>query len=219
MYLSRIRGNLAQRLAKDDDADMHATVRRALLALESDLPPDPHLYLEAARFSMTLLDLDLSDRFATAAADAGLSEAVGLRAISLAGRGHGDQAEAILAGIGVDDPDGHHWATVRAANLVWNLGRPREASAILDGLASTRESAAQKAERAAIESCVDAVMARCVTAAEKARAALLSPTLPDYHAMLASIALTIAQGALGRIADITDFVAQAIDRAITSFQA
>jgi DNA-binding CsgD family transcriptional regulator len=219
MYLSRIRGKLAQRLAKDDDADMHATVRRALLALESDLPPDPHLYLEAARFSMTLLDLDLSDRFATAAADAGLSEAVGLRAISLAGRGHGDQAEAILAGIGVDDPDGHHWATVRAANLVWNLGRPREASAILDGLASTRESAAQKAERAAIESCVDAVMARCVTAAEKARAALLSPTLPDYHAMLASIALTIAQGALGRIADITDFVAQAIDRAITSFQA
>ena len=49
---------------------------------------------------MTLLDLDLSDRFATAAADAGASEAVGLRAISLAGRGHGDQAEVILAGIG-----------------------------------------------------------------------------------------------------------------------
>ena len=219
MYLSRIRGKLAQRLAKDADADMHATVRRALLALESDLPPDPHLFLEGARFAMTLLDLDLSDRFATAAADAGAGEAVGLRAISLAGRGHGDQAEAILAGIGVDDPDGHRWATVRAANLVWNLGRPREASAILDGLASTRESAAERAERAAIESCVDAVMARCVTAAEKAQAALRSPTLPDFHAMLASIALTIAQGALGKIDDITDFVAPAIDRAITSFQA
>jgi DNA-binding CsgD family transcriptional regulator len=219
MYLSRIRGKLAQRLAKDADADMHATVRRALLALESDLPPDPHLFLEGARFAMALLDLDLSDRFATAAADAGAGEAVGLRAISLAGRGHGDQAEATLAGIGVDDPDGHHWATVRAANLVWNLGRPREASAILDGLASTRESAAEWAERTAIESCVDAVMARCVTAAEKAQAALRSPTLPDFHAMLASIALTIAHGALGKIDDITDFAAQAIDRAITSFQA
>ena len=219
MYLSRIRGKLAQRLAKDDDADMHATVRRALLALESDLSPDPQLSLQAARFAMTLLDLDLSDRFATAAADAGMSEAVGLRAVSLAGRGHGDQAEAILAGVGVDDPDGHHWATVRAANLIWNLGRPREASAILDGLASRRESAAERAERAAIESCVDAVMARCVTAAEKARAALGSPTLPDFHAMLASLALTIAQGALGRIDDITDVVTEAIDRAITSFQA
>ena len=119
----------------------------------------------------------------------------------------------------MDDPDGHHWATVRAANLIWNLGRPRQASAILDGLASTPESAAEQAERAAIESCVDAVMARCETAAEKARAALRSPTLPDFHAMLASIALTIAQGALGRIDDITDVVTEAIDRAITSFQA
>jgi DNA-binding CsgD family transcriptional regulator/tetratricopeptide (TPR) repeat protein len=220
MYLSRIRGKLAQRLAKEADADVHATVRRALLTLESDLPPDPQLFLEAARFAMTLLDLDLSDRFATAAADAGASEAVSrLRAISLAGRGHGDEAEAILAGIDRDDPDGHHWATVRAANLIWNLGRPRQASAILDGLAATPESAAEQAERAAIESCVDAVMARCETAAEKARAALHSPTLPDFHAMLAAIALTIAQGALGRIDDITDVVAQAIDRAITSFQA
>jgi len=219
MYLSRIRGGLAQRLAQDADADMHATVRRALLTLESDLPPDPQLFLEAARFAMTLLDLDLSDRFATAAADAGLSEAVGLRAVSLAARGHGDQADAVLAGIGVDEPDGHHWATVRAANLIWNLGRPREASAILEGLASPRESAAEKAERAAIESCVDAVMARCDTAAEKARAALDSRTLPDFHAMLASTALTIAQGAFGRIDDIADVVTQAIDRAITSSQA
>ena len=220
LYMSRIRGNLAQRLAQEADADMHATVRRAMLALESDLPPDPQLYLLAARFAMTLLDLDLSDQFATAAADAGVSEAVGLRAINLAVRGHGDQAEAILSGMGLDGPEGHHWATLRAANMIWNLGRPEDASTILDGLASMSESAAQRAERSAIEACVDVVLARCETAAEKASAALGSPTLPDYHAMLASIALIIAQGALGRIADITtDSVAQAIDRAITSSQA
>ena len=220
LYLSRIRGKLAQRLAQDTDADMQATVRRALLALESDLPPDPQLYLLAARFAMTLLDLDLSDRFATAAADAGISEGVGLRAMNLAVRGHGDQAEAILSGMGLDGPEGHHWATLRAANMIWNLGRPGEASTILDGLASMNESAAQRAERSAIESCVDAVEVRCETAAEKATAAMASPTLPDYHAMLASIALIIAQGALGRIADITiDSVAQAIDRAIASSHA
>jgi ATP/maltotriose-dependent transcriptional regulator MalT len=121
--------------------------------------------------------------------------------------------------MGVDDPDGHHWATVRAANLIWNLGRPREASAILDGLASTPESAAERAERAAIESCVDSVMARCETAAEKARAALRSPTLPDFHAMLASIALTMAAGALGRLDEVSNVGAEAIDRAIMSFQA
>ena len=219
MYMSRIRGKLAQRLAKDSDADMQATVRRALLTLESDLPRDPHLFLEAARFAMTLLDVELSDRFTTAAADAGASEAAGLRAISLAGRGHGERAEAILGGIGLDDPDGYHWATVRAANLIWNLGRPREASAILDGLASTHESVAERAKRAAVESCVDAVMARCETAAEKAAAALRSSTLPDFHAMLAYIALTMAHGALGRSDDLTDVAAEAIDRASTSFQA
>ncbi len=219
MYLSRIRGSLARRLGEDTDADMHTTVRRALLALESDLSPDPHLLLDAARFAMMLLDLDLSDRFATAAAEAGMSEAVGLRALSLTGRGHGDRAEAILAGIGVDDPDGHRWATVRAANLIWNLGRPREASAILDGLASRPESAAARAERVAIESCIDAVMARCQIASEKARLALCSATLPDFHAMLASIALTMAAGASGRLDEVSDVVAQTINRAITSFQA
>lgn len=39
MYLSRIRGRLARRLANEVDPDMRATVRRGLLALESDLPP------------------------------------------------------------------------------------------------------------------------------------------------------------------------------------
>ena len=219
IYLSRIRGKLAQRLAKDADTDMYATVRRALLALESDLPHDPHLVLEAARAAMTLLDLDLSDRFTTAAADAGAEEAVGLRAISLAGRGHGAEAEALLGGVRFDGPDGHHWATVRAANLIWNLGQPAQAAAILDRLASTRESAAERAERVAIESCVDAVSGRCETAAEKASAALGSPTLPDFHAMLASIATIMAHGALGRLDDIADVVAEAIERAIASFQA
>jgi hypothetical protein len=71
MYLSAIRGRLATRLAKSGDADMQATVRRALLSLDSDLDPDPELYLESARHAMTLLDLDLADRFATAAAQAG----------------------------------------------------------------------------------------------------------------------------------------------------
>ncbi|MGA7053777.1 MAG: AAA family ATPase, partial [Mycobacterium sp.] len=37
MYLSDLRGKLATRLAKSADADLQATVRRALLTLESDL--------------------------------------------------------------------------------------------------------------------------------------------------------------------------------------
>ena len=108
---------------------------------------------------------------------------------------------------------------MRAANLVWNLGRPAEASAILDGLASAPESAAERAERVAVEACAEAVAARWETAVEKAWAALSSSTVHDFHAMLASSALTMAQGALGKIDDITHLAAESIDRAITSSQA
>ena len=161
MYLSRIRGRLAQRLAKDPDADMRATVRRALLTLESDLDPNPKLYLESARHAMTLLDLTLADRFATAATEAGLADAMGVRAMNLVLLGRGEHAETALRDIGEGSGDAHHWATVRAANLVWMLGRPSDAAAILDGLALMQETRSQQAERTAVESCVDAVSARC----------------------------------------------------------
>ena len=55
----------------------------------------------------------------------------------------------------------------------------------------------------AVEACVDAVSARCDAAAEKARAALDSGLLTDFHAMMASVALTMALGALGEVDDLT----------------
>jgi DNA-binding CsgD family transcriptional regulator/tetratricopeptide (TPR) repeat protein len=220
IYLSRIRGRLAQRLGEDVDADMHATVRRALLTLQSDLPSDPRLFLQSARYAMTLLDLDLADRFATAAADAGASEAAGVRAMNLVLLGRGDEAEAVLRGIGNDGhEDLHRWSTVRAANLIWMLGRPTDASAILDGLSATHESPAERAERASVQACVDAVAARCDAAAENARAALRSAALPDFHAMMASVALIMAMSALGSVEDLTAVADEALERAAKSFQA
>jgi len=220
MYLSRVRGQLAQRLAKDTDPDAPATVRRALLTLESDLAPDPDLFLRSARFAMTLLDLELADRFAKAAAEAGAPEAANLRAMNLLLRGRGREAEAALRDMSAPDrPDNHYWATVRAANLIWMLGRPAEAWTILQALSAKRESAADRAQRIAVEACVDAVMARCELAVEKARTAMESAVLPDFHAMMASVALIMAQGALGRIDDITEVADEALHRAITSFQA
>lgn len=218
MYLSTIRGRLATRLARNGDADMQATVRRALLRLESDLDPDPGLYLESARHAMTLLDLDLAGRLASAAADAGAPEAAGVRAMNLVLLGHGEQAEAALRAIS-DGPDGHYWATVRAANLLWMLGKPSDASVILDGLAAAAETPEQVAERLAVQACLDAVSARCELAAQRARAALDSGTLQDYHAMMAALALTMAKGALGEVDGLAAAAEQALRRATTSFQA
>ena len=220
MYFSAIRGRLAVRLAQAGDADMQATVRRALLRLESDLDPDPELYLESARHAMTLLDLDLADRFATAAAESGAPGAAGVRAMNLLLLGRGEQAETALRDAADGDvSDGHHWATVRAANLVWMLGKPAEASVILDRLAADPENPAQVAERLAVQACVDAVSARCELAAERARAALDYRALPDFHAMMASLALIMAMGALGKVDELSAVADEALRRATTSFQA
>ncbi|OBK73854.1 LuxR family transcriptional regulator [Mycobacterium sp. 1274761.0] len=219
MYLSRIRGKLARGLGDRTDADMQSTVRRALLTLESDLPADPELFVEAARFAMTLLDLELADRFATAAVSAGAAEAPGVQAMNLVLRGRGDDAEKFLKEITADGHDDvHRWSTVRAANLIWILGRPADAAAILDGLAAGPETPAEAASRAAVQACVEAVYGRCEAAAEKATAALDSGHLSDFHAMMASFALVMALGALGRGDELTAVADGALDRASTSFQ-
>ena len=221
MYLSKIRGTLAQRLAKDPDADMQATVRRALLALESDLPTDPELCLLAAQYAMTLLDLDLADRFATAAAAAGAPAALACSGDEPAAPRPRSAGRGCAAGNrrGLRRQGAHQWATLRAANLIWMLGRCSDASVLLEELARGPESPAEQVARLAVEACVDAVFARCDAAAEKARAALDSGLLGDFHAMMASVALTMAIGALDRADDLTIVAEAALDRAMNSFQA
>jgi len=219
MYLSKVRGDLATRMAGQVDSDPQTTVRRALLTLESDLSPDPDLYLEAARHTMTLLDLDLAERFATAAAGSGSAEAVKLLALNRFLAGSGSDAEQFLRGLDSGDHgDRHRWASLRAANLVWMLGQPKEAAETLVVLAETPETDADRAARYAVEACVDAVFARCKAAEEKARAALESGALSDLNAMLAAVALIMASGALGHGDAITPVARAALDRATNSFE-
>jgi DNA-binding NarL/FixJ family response regulator len=168
---------------------------------------------------MTLLDLELADRFASAAVNAGSSDAPEVQVMNLVLRGRGDEAEKFLQEITTDGhEDAHRWSTVRAANLIWMLGRPADASAILDDLAAGSETPAQSASRQAVEACVDAVSGRCAVAAEKARAAMGSALLDDFHAMMASFALTMALGALGQADELTAVAEETLQRASTSFQ-
>lgn len=216
---SKIRGQLARRLAVDAEADPQATVRRALLVLQSDLEPDPELYVDAARHTMWLLDLDLADRFAAAAAAQGSLEAVELQAINRFLAGEGQSADALLSRLAARGGDAHHWwATFLAANSIWMLARPREAAEILERLASGDETDAERAERLAVEACVDAVLARCGEAEAKARMALSAETLSDTSAMLASVAYVMACGALGHADDFTPVARAAIDRATNSYE-
>ena len=135
LHLSTVRGELAKRLSARADRDPQATVRRALLVLESDQTSDAELFLDAARHTMRLLDLDLADRFAAAAGALGSVEAVELQAINRFLAGDGEKADELLRELVERGADRHRWATIRSANLVWMLGRPAEAAHILTELA------------------------------------------------------------------------------------
>jgi len=134
-------------------------------------------------------------------------------------RGRGDDAEKFLKEITAEGKeDAHRWSTVRAANLIWTLGRPADAAAILEGLTAGAETPTEQASRIAVEACVDAVYGQCERAAGKATAALESQQLDDFHAMMASFALAMALGALGRGDELTAVADRALERASTSFQ-
>jgi DNA-binding CsgD family transcriptional regulator len=102
---------------------------------------------------------------------------------------------------------------------MWMLGRPADAAQILADLAEGAEDPAEQAERLAVEACADAVAARCEDAAEKARKALDSGELSDFHAMIASVAMVMALGALGRPDELEDIAERATNRAAASFEA
>ena len=225
MYLSRLRGRLARRLAEVTagpvDEPQRAVVR-AKLMVDSDLPPDPALLLTAARHAMRMLDIDLAERLAEAAACADPGAATRLQAYAMVLSGRGEDAEDFFAaGIPSDDAQRREWTLLRAANSIWMRGRPDAALPMLAELATAGETRAQRAGRLALEACLEVVAARCRSAEEKARRALdcdAEEPLSDIVAMMASVALVMATGALGHAADTSQVAYAAIARAADSFE-
>ena len=226
MYRSKLRGQLSGLLAKHappGDADPQRTVVRAQLALDSDLPPDPQLFLDAGEHAMRMLDVDLAERFAEAAASADPAAAAQLQAHCILATRGGEEADQFLANLRpADDAERRGWALMRAVNMIWVLARPAEAAAILAQLAdqggTDDETGAERAARLAVEACVDAVNARCATAEEKARAAIDSGQLSDLNAFMATLALVMSAGALGHAADVVPVAYEAIERAAGSYE-
>jgi DNA-binding CsgD family transcriptional regulator len=223
LYLSKLRGRLAQLLGavpSAGDVDPQRTVLRAQLALDSDLPPDPGLFLEAAQHAMRMLDLNLAERFAEAAASCDAAAATGLRALNMLLMGRGEEAEALLSAVTpADDADRRTWALMRVANMIWMLGQPAAAARILAQLAADDESPADRAQRLALAACLDAVYARPAEAEEKARAAIGSGMLSDLTMMMAAVALVMASGMLGHGAELAAVADEAIERATHSHEA
>lgn len=142
--LRRLRGLVATELATGP-GDVSLLVRRAALSVESDLPPDPDLLVNAARGAVWLADLALADRLASAAIDAGAGhDAILVRGHALSWLGHGDAAEKVLATMAteqLEDTIRGQLAFLRASNMLWALGKPEEAKTIIDGAADVTTTA------------------------------------------------------------------------------
>ncbi|MFE4501339.1 LuxR C-terminal-related transcriptional regulator [Rhodococcus sp. NPDC056743] len=225
LRLRRLRGLLADALRPSDDrSDPHGLVVRANLTLESDLPPDPELFAAAARAALELLDPALADRFAQAAWQAsGRVRYQILHAKMLMILAQGRSAETTfteLAETTLPDDVRIEVATLRAANLVWMLGKPCDARTVLDDAAARASSTshARSDTVSAIRASVESVTGRPYDAVEAARAALSSAQLPDFHAMMAIGAQVMSYGALGNITEADDAALRGYDLAAHSVE-
>lgn len=132
--LRRLRGQIAQAM-KDSSGSANA-VRRGLLWLESDLPPDPDVLLAAANAASSLLDFDTAERLLTAAADAGggANARVNL-AYNLFMLQKGQVASEVIDSIDAAETSRSAFINdviMRAANLLWPLRSPEESSRVID---------------------------------------------------------------------------------------
>lgn len=137
--LRRLRGLVAAELAALPECDdVRIVVRRATLELDSDRPADPGLLVRAAHGAVWLGDLQLADRIAIAAEHAGAGlEPKLVRGHALSWLGHGEVADAVLAGVdtaGLADRDRARLAFLRASNMLWDLADPARAKEIIDGV-------------------------------------------------------------------------------------
>ncbi|MFE1592913.1 LuxR C-terminal-related transcriptional regulator [Nocardia sp. NPDC058705] len=201
LRLRRLRGLLVTELRRSGGrSSAQGVVARADLTLESDLTPDPELFTAAADAALGMLDPALAVRFAQAAWETGGRvdhQILYAKLLMLVSRGRCAETEfARLADSDLSTGDRVEVAGLRAANLVWMLGRPRDASAVLDAAA-----AGQAATVTAIRASVDSVLGRPHAAIEAARTALQSTQVPEFHTMMALGAQVLSFGAIGRITD------------------
>ncbi|WP_313407458.1 AAA family ATPase, partial [Aeromicrobium sp.] len=130
----RLRGRIATTL---DDAD---PIPRAVLSLDSDLEPDPVVFLRAAEAATRLYDLPLAERLARAAAAGGDPTARRVHAATLSWLSRGVEAETILvdqAASATDDASRAMAHLLRSGNLLFTMARPDAARQALDQAAAT----------------------------------------------------------------------------------
>ena len=194
----RLRGQVAVTLTTTPDP-----IPRAVLTLDSDLPADPVLFLQAAEAATRLYDLPLAERLARAAAGTGMPVARLVHAAALSWLSRGEEAEAILADIAQTAPDAELRAMAqlhRAGNLLWTMARPGEARQALD---EARASAVLPVQVTAMSLAVGATAGELAPILEHGPG-LLHDHLPDDLSRILVASAVSAAAALTGQRDLLD---------------
>jgi hypothetical protein len=150
----RRRGELAEALSATGARRVGDTLRRAVLALDSDLPVHPALLTEAATVATSLSDVPLAERLFRAARDAGggFEPQLGLgTTLSLWVRVEEAETEfARAVAAAATDAQRVRATLMRVNNLFFMLARPAEALGVLDEAESSLPPGPARADLAGI---------------------------------------------------------------------
>ena len=219
----RLRGRIATAVARTGGRRYGDTLRRAVLALDSDLEPDPPLLTAAAGAAVQRLDMALAERLARAAvAGGGGFDARRTLAYALGWLSRGSEADTeltTLAELATTDTQRVEVALPRASNLFWTLGRPEEAEAVLDAAEAAIADEGARHALTALRADFHAFLGRPHHAVRSALEALASQTLPDPAVMAATYGLVVGMGVLGRADGIGPAASRAYAAAGQSFDA
>ncbi len=212
--LRRLRTDLVERLGAAPPRNVVATLRLAVLGLDSDRPQPTAEIVAAAGEALRLGDLVLSERLSRAALQrgAGLPARLTL-AYALAWQGRGRDADSVLAQVDpstLSETELMAWALPLAANQFWMLSEPERATAFLK---ATRN----KVSSPAAQTTLDALSATFAMnaggpgrALQIANEVLASPSADDTAVGWAAAAAALSAARMGRFAEVDAFAERAI---------
>jgi DNA-binding NarL/FixJ family response regulator len=221
LHARRLRGRIAGALAATGGRRADDTLHRAVLMLDSDLPPDATLLTDAARRATELGDLTLAVRVARAAVAAGGGFEPRLlldHALSWSGRWTEAQTElTALSALAHTDAQRAQAAIARVLGLGRSFRRPEEAEAVLNAAVSAISEETAALELAGTRSMLDAYLGRTVQAYETAARVLAHPQCSPTAMQWAELGLAVACGDLGRLDGVEETV-QRIEARVESFE-
>lgn len=170
--------------------------------LEAGSASRPGVFLPAARQAVGRFDLELGERLARAACDAGGGQpARQFLAETLGQQGRHAEAVSVQAG----EPPSHgdrryaRWAVTRAANLYWGLARTTEAEEILGDAAEVTVNETDRDDVVAMQALILLFDGRCRDALAAASRVVERPGAIPVAVVGAAAVAVVAGGLLGRI--------------------